>query len=381
MSDARLAEGELLDLVGEFYDCALQPANWPTALSKVASLLDGTDVVISLHHIPARPEMSLVARWNVDPAFEKAMTQHYPQNPFVPFVWYKAIDEPMSVLTEMTEAEVKATKWYSNTMGAFGYRDSAFTLLAKSTSEFGSLSIQRKAHQEPFDRDDLDLFGKLAPHVRRAVMIGDLLQTKSLERNALSAALDALSVGVILTSDDVRIVYANRRAEELLSAATALRSDAGRLTTLDSTSANALRSAVAAAASGTSVDIPKSGIVVSISRREERPLAAWVLPLDGGLRQELGATFDARVAIFIRDVGEAAQVPAEIFVRQYGVTPAECRVLLLLVQGFTPDAAAEALGVSIATVKTQIARLMQKTGVQRQVDLVRLAMSALAPTA
>ena len=47
----------------------------------------------------------------------------------------------------------------------------------------------------------------------------------------------------------------------------------------------------------------------------------------------------------------------------------------------TISEAAETLGISPPTARTHLARLFDKTGTSRQTDLVRLAMSALAPTA
>lgn len=67
--------------------------------------------------------------------------------------------------------------------------------------------------------------------------------------------------------------------------------------------------------------------------------------------------------------------------RRYAITPAESRLMQLLVQGMTVAEAADALGVSLPTARTHLARLFDKTGTSRQADLVRLAMSALAPTA
>ena len=66
--------------------------------------------------------------------------------------------------------------------------------------------------------------------------------------------------------------------------------------------------------------------------------------------------------------------------RRYAITPAEFRVMMLIVQGMTIAEAAETLGIS-PTAKTHLARLFDKTGTSRQADLVRLAMSALAPVA
>ena len=52
----------------------------------------------------------------------------------------------------------------------------------------------------------------------------------------------------------------------------------------------------------------------------------------------------------------------------------------LLVQGMTVAEVADTLGISLATARTHLARLLDKTGSSRQADLVRLAMSARAPT-
>ena len=67
--------------------------------------------------------------------------------------------------------------------------------------------------------------------------------------------------------------------------------------------------------------------------------------------------------------------------RRYAITPAESRVMMLIVQGMTIAETADVLGISLPTAKTHLARLFDKTGTSRQADLVRLAMSALAPTA
>ena len=125
--------------------------------------------------------------------------------------------------------------------------------------------------------------------------------------------------------------------------------------------------------------IPKLGIAVPITGIDKRDLAAWVLPLDRGLRRDLASTFAAHTAVFVRELGDASPFPAELFVRRFGITPAECQVLMLLTQGMTTKDAAEALGTSLTTVKTHIGHLFEKTETQRQADLVRLAMSAFAP--
>jgi DNA-binding CsgD family transcriptional regulator len=126
--------------------------------------------------------------------------------------------------------------------------------------------------------------------------------------------------------------------------------------------------------------MPSSGIALPIPRAKGEDLAAWVLPLDAGLRGELAAPFAASVAVFVRELGDTSPFPGELFVKRYGITPAECRVLMLLVQGMTPAEIADCLGLSLPTVKTHLTRVFDKTGAHGQAALMRLAVSALAPS-
>ncbi|MCC7251041.1 helix-turn-helix transcriptional regulator [Hyphomicrobium sp.] len=370
----------LLDLVGDLYDCAIDPALWPATCERLALLMNGVQTAIALHDTVTQ-EVSLKASWNVDPALEEVMKANFHINPLVPSVWYTDIDEPFSTIGCLGEHEFKNCYFYRHVVAPFNIGDSALCLLAKSVRQFGSLSIQRLRDQPAFTPEELAVLRLLAPHIRRAVMIADLLDARALERNMLTATLDLMNAGVILTDEVGRIAFANQAAQRWLDDGSALRRRGDQISAADAACADDLNRAITDAASGTTIDIPRSGIVVPLKGETSRDLAAWVLPLDGGLRRELGAGFASRCAVFIRELGNASPFPAELFVRRFGITPAECRVMVLLVQGMTLAEAADTLGISLPTAKTHIARLFDKTGTNRQADLVRLAMSAMAPTA
>ena len=59
----------------------------------------------------------------------------------------------------------------------------------------------------------------------------------------------------------------------------------------------------------------------------------------------------------------------------FGLTPAECRVALLLGDGHAPKDIASMAGVSVDTVRSQIKSIFGKTGVNRQGDLIRLMLN------
>ena len=231
-----------------------------------------------------------------------------------------------------------------------------------------------------FDAASVQPLCILAPHIRRSVTIADMLDAKALRHDMLSATLDLMVVGIVLVDSEARIVHANRAGARHLDEAQAVRRSDDRLSARDPVAAAALRDAVTRATqAGATLELAKTGIAVPITGADGRNVAAWVLPLDSGLRNELAASFSARAAVFLREIGNTAPLPGELFVRRYGITPAERRVLILLTQGMSPRDTADALGCSEPTVRTHMQRLFTKTGTSGQPDLMRLAMSALAP--
>jgi DNA-binding CsgD family transcriptional regulator len=98
---------------------------------------------------------------------------------------------------------------------------------------------------------------------------------------------------------------------------------------------------------------------------------AHLMPLAPGNRRS-GATYPALAAIFVHKAAIEAHCRPEVIAQLYGLTRAELRVLLAIVDVGGVAETAESLGVSEATVKTHLHRLFGKTGTGRQADLVKL---------
>jgi DNA-binding CsgD family transcriptional regulator len=67
--------------------------------------------------------------------------------------------------------------------------------------------------------------------------------------------------------------------------------------------------------------------------------------------------------------------------RLYHLTETEARVMVGLASGATVDDIATRHGVRASTVRAQVRSLFDKTGVNRQSDLVRLALTGTRPVA
>ena len=120
------------------------------------------------------------------------------------------------------------------------------------------------------------------------------------------------------------------------------------------------------------------GISIPARMKDGRPCVTHVLPLKGA-KARWGVEQSAIAAVFIARADTAPQMPAAALALEYDVTPAEARVLELIVEGRKPREIAETLGVSINTVRTHLARLFHKTGTSRQAELVAM-MGRMTPS-
>ena len=95
---------------------------------------------------------------------------------------------------------------------------------------------------------------------------------------------------------------------------------------------------------------------------------------------EGGRTPNSPIAaiLYIKDPHDPSQASAEAIATLYGLRPTEARLAAALAGGASIKEAALALGMSELTVRTYVKRILQKTGVRRQTDLVQMINSGLA---
>jgi DNA-binding CsgD family transcriptional regulator len=92
------------------------------------------------------------------------------------------------------------------------------------------------------------------------------------------------------------------------------------------------------------------------------------MPVQGS---QLGVDSAAAVGFAI-DPAQRIRPRNEILYSMFRLTPAECRLALLLADGKSLTEISQDLGVSRNTLKTQVASIYSKTSTARQSQLVRL---------
>jgi DNA-binding CsgD family transcriptional regulator len=211
----------------------------------------------------------------------------------------------------------------------------------------------------------------LVPHVRRAVLIGNVIDLHKEKAGNLSDALDRLDAGVFLVDENCHIAFSNLAAQTLLDQATILRTANHNLIAVDPHAAQVLRDVVAAASGGDGA-VGADGVAIPLSNKPGENWVADILPLTSGMRRQTRGLHSAVAAVFVRMVSIAAPYPIEAAARQFRLTPSEVRVLDAVMKVNGVSEIAKALGIGEATVKTHLQNIFGKTGLRRQADLIKL---------
>ena len=220
----------------------------------------------------------------------------------------------------------------------------------------------------------------IAPHIRRAVLIGRMFEFKAAEVATFVDTLDGLGAGMYLVDAAGRLIHANAAGNAILGAGDILSSVGGRLVACDAQIDRTLRDVFAAAGQGDAA-LGTKGIAVPLIGKDGERYIAHALPLTSGARRRAGVVCTAAAALFVRKATLVVSSAPQAIGSAFKLTPTELRVLLAIVEvGGIPEVAT-AFGVADTTVRTHVSRLFEKTGAARQADLVKLVAGYTTPLA
>jgi DNA-binding CsgD family transcriptional regulator/PAS domain-containing protein len=363
---------QLSALIGDIYDAALDPTLWRDVLGKTRAFIGGWHISLSWKDAVAKRGGSYFAEGGQDPYYGQLYFEKYIKfDPFTTTQFVVEIEEPKSFLDVMPNAELIQTRIYKEWAQPQGIVDALMCLIDKSATSVGFLVVFRSKRDGFVDDQTRDRARLVIPHIRRATLIGKVIDLRKAEAASLADALDGISAGMFLVDATGRMVHANAAGYVMLDAADLLHAKAGRLAVNDRQANKVLADTFATAGNGDAA-VGIKGVAVPLIARDGQRYVAHVLPLTSGARRQAGTSYAAAAALFVHKAALDTPSPPEAIAKAYKLTPMELRVLLAIVEvGGVPEVA-EALGIAESTVKTHLHQTYQKTGVNRQADLVKL---------
>jgi DNA-binding CsgD family transcriptional regulator/PAS domain-containing protein len=369
----------LESLTHEIHDAGLEPARWPGVLSRISDRFGGATVFLC----QCRQEMPYAGdAWSFGydlNAFRGAPARLWEEeaNPVVTLMRQAPVGIPMDRRRFIDDVGLDRHPVARHFLLGQGLFHVALAVAQRDSDTASQIFVARGRSSEPFSRDDLAEFGRLAADVGRAMRMHRALGQVAAGANGFAAVLDRLAQAVVLTDGALRILHANVAAERLLEAADGLYRFHGALRLHCATAQCRLEAAARGAA-----DQPPSHDPETTAIRGPRPsqaaLRLTVFPALGEATSAQAPRASAIVLIHDPEAALASLTP-ERLAGDHDLTETEARVAALAGQALPVAAIAQRLEVSPNTAKTHHKAVYGKLGVRSQAELVRLLMSRHPP--
>jgi DNA-binding CsgD family transcriptional regulator/PAS domain-containing protein len=368
------SQQSITDLVGSLYDCIPDDTRWAGVLDDVRVLCDGylaTLAVVDTHSNTPRFSVACGNKQALEP-----LLTHYAQGmPFYAAVPKMELDVPLTIdsIYELQGPDTRDT-WLNSKMATEwaipnNIDDCFWVPVMKQPDRVGNLVVITHRDRPQITKPEIAMVASLAPHIRRAVSIGDLFEMERRKGEIFRDVVDALSHPVLIVSADMHIIFANLAAENLLREKIIASSIRGELSL---TYGHAHRAISQAVATGTKDEFALGAMGINVPMANApTPSVAHVLPLaqrDPSQR----VSQRAAAAIFIASAGNTPSPAMDAIAALFGLTAAEKRVACQISLGKSRQEIALASGLSDGTIKTQLSAIFDKTNTEDQRDLALL---------
>ncbi|MDQ6868711.1 MAG: hypothetical protein M3178_10010 [Pseudomonadota bacterium] len=357
------------DLIAAIYDAIIEPSGWDDVVRRI---VEATKSVAGGFYTRLADAADLSAMCNCDPFYADAFVQHYYK--ISPFNAAAAAIAPGEVrsATPITQTDsFKASAEFNEFMVPQGWADVVGVGLLRAPNEFRLLCVHRSPDAIWVEPAEWQLLETLAPHLKRAAAIHELLSRTRATTESLGAAVAAAGFAVFLLSEDCRVVFANAKAEDLVRRETGLRYEHGRLVATSPALTARLHALARQAASPKPGEAHAGGTLELCHGENRPPLLAHVIPLAPNRTVTIFDLDRPAAAVFIVDPAAGLGAQIQQFAARFGLTAAETRVLAEIIAGNGLPAAAARLKITEMTARTYAKHIFAKTETNGQTELIR----------
>jgi DNA-binding CsgD family transcriptional regulator/PAS domain-containing protein len=356
---------KLNDVISCFYDAALGKVSWEEPLRLAAEAMNANNAVFSVRDPVTRKAHFSFGNFGTDPVFTQNFAKTYATlSPFVIATAISPEGKAVNPINLIGREDYERGRFYKEWSAPQRYHDYVGSILLRQPDAIYTIAFGRTTDRPLFSKTDMEILEFMTPHVTRALQFSERLNTFETERAELLSTLDSLATPIFLLDRNLRIRQINSAALSLVESDQGVVNRNGTLSFTDSAVEQEFKS----------LRTIETGHAVILKGKLKDELQVQMLArnIDGPSH----AANAERILVVIDRPTPSMAPLAENICERFGITIAELRVLLLLVDGKTTETIATDLGLARSTVKTHIAHLLQKTGTHSQVELLATVSKA-----
>ncbi len=361
----------LLSVVDGLYGAALEPETWPQALDRMRGFCDGAVAVLFLQDTSTGE----ICRWvgaGTDPVGEREYLEHIKDiNPRVRF----SVEHPPGTIAWdyrlMPEEAMRRHPFYDWLGRVQDLRYFIGTRMFESDGRSAFAGIDWPTRHGHVERDTIDLFATLAPHMAQAFRL-TLSRLDAEDRAvALDSVVDRFGYGVVILDARGRVLHVNPHAAAIFGRSDGLDLSNGTITARHASDTRKLHRLIdVARRAGASDGLPMATAIPIQRLGSDLPYLVTVAPLP--IRALPDATTRPALALVVRESPNLDGPSQQLVMQILGLTPREADLALALLANGGLKAAARRLGIAPATARVHLRNIFLKTQVHSQKDLVRL---------
>jgi DNA-binding CsgD family transcriptional regulator len=369
--------GKLLKVVGELYESVLDETRWLPAMQSIHGLLGGH----AAFHIIADPQTGAVAlseQVGVDPVANELYLEYYAQKEVrIPPALVYGVGEVVTERRLLDRKAYEGSEIYRDLLLPYDIPHIMAVWLQRTSHACQALVVEAGHRHGPFEHQALETFSALVPHLIRAARMREAFVAARRERDIRMDVLDRLPFGIIFLDGTGSAVGVTAEAERLLQKGDGLRVHRSRVSAQFPDDDRRLQEATFHSTRGRGNGSP-AGATLAIRRRPPKPaLHVVVIPIAPS--PVLTVTPLPAAMLVVTDPGRAPQAHPDAIREALRLTQAESLLAAILFTGASLREAAESLGKSFHTCKTQLKSIYAKTGCRNHVELTKaLALTAIA---
>ena len=356
------------DLVGLAYQGIEEPTPWKSLMQRLTEVTGAHDSSLVIAS-PAAPGSYYLITDNEDP---KAVGRERVDD-VMSANWYMELPTPRaSNIEDLVPLDQFLTSpLYQRFLKPLGIRHLMGMDVLRSDVLRVKLSLERTEDQEGFGDDAKQLVELLVPHLQRAIRLREQHTHGSYIQEFFEQAMGRMSIACLLLDGYGRVVSANQAARDLTRTSEYLYLQNGKLRCADTIDSRPLTEAIELALAAHRNNCrSQRGVGICLEASPGNPvLDVVVKPLISD--RVLDSWEKPAAVVYVNASLEAAIDLDPVMLRSMcGFTKCESRLAALLAKGLSISESAEALGVSVNTVKTHLRGIYERMGTSKQAQVV-----------
>jgi DNA-binding CsgD family transcriptional regulator len=344
--------------------------DWSDVLALLRDRLDGHFATLSQHHF-ASGQGAVVCEFPETPQFRTAYAQFASRNP-----WFLSSDEYTAgrVITGnelLSNRALVKTDFYRSLLKPHKLFHCMLGVAIRRGQLIHFISVHRGQDAPSFgEREKADLREVLA-HVSLALENHWRLREARDLTNVLLGVMDRHPHPSFLVDAGGRILHCNKSTKDLLVHSEGLCTDGGQLAAATSVDRAALREAILGVAKAARESLDATRTMTLSVPGEQRSAVVSIVAAGRAFQSDAGE-IGGLVLVTARDAHFEHDTHTCSFVKQFGLSPAQARVTVLIIAGHSLAETARSLHVSENTARSHLKQIFQKTNTHGKMDLVHL---------